>query len=782
MGPAHAELMSVGPGEVVVTFTTAADERVTTRVGDHETTTTGPRHVARVVDLEPATTYALTVEGAPPRGFLPAQVRTLDRPPGRLLATVATANDVHFGETRCGITGFGEIDAAGPIFTVAPGEPPYPEVMSGAAITEMRALAPDAVVVKGDLTDRGTEEEYAAFLAAYGVFGDDLFHVRGNHDAMTSPTMAIEDTPYAVDLPGVTLAVLDTVIPGTDSGQLRADQVQWLDDLAREVSGPIIVFGHHHCWNVDSEEANTKRDQAYFGIQPDDSRALVATFAHHENLVGYFAGHTHTNRVRRFAATGTRPFAEVGCTKDYPGAWAEYRVYEGVHAGGPSGHRPRRVRLGRADAPHDRRRVRHSRPRRSRASLLHAAVLMQALEGLRVVDMATVFAGPGAAKYLADFGAEVVKVESPSGDGTRDMGWRDPDDGLSYAWKVLGRGKRAVVLDLKTDAGLRAMRRLVDTADVLIENLRPGTIERLGLDPGDLLARNPGLVVLRVTGFGQSGPYASRPGFATMAEAMGGFAAINGEPDGPPLLPPIALTDEVTALVGAFAVLAAVHHRDRTGEGQIVDVNLLESMLQLMGPLPSVWAELGELQERLGSGIPYTVPRGTYQCRDGVWVAVSTSAESVAQRLLRLLGAAEDPRFVDFAGRVAHRAELDQLLGDWIGARDSTDVLAAFAAADAAIAPVYTMEQLLGDPHVLARDAVVEVDGVRMPGPVARLSRTPGRIRHAGRPLGADTDDLLAAIDDPDGPWSPRPGAETSARDRSEVGRPARDASRGGTA
>jgi crotonobetainyl-CoA:carnitine CoA-transferase CaiB-like acyl-CoA transferase len=399
---------------------------------------------------------------------------------------------------------------------------------------------------------------------------------------------------------------------------------------------------------------------------------------------------------------------------------------------------------------------------------------MQALEGLRVVDMATVFAGPGAAKYLADFGADVVKVEPPGGDGTRAMGWRDPDDGLTFAWKVLGRGKRAVVLDLKTEAGLAATRRLVDTADVLIENLRPGTLERLGLAPEDLLTSNPGLVILRVTGFGQTGPYAQRPGFATMAEAMGGFAAINGEPDGPPLLPPIALTDEVTALVGAFAVMVAVHHRDRTGEGQVVDVNLLESMLQLMGPLPSVWAELGELQPRLGSGIPYTVPRGTYRCRDGVWVAVSTSAESVARRLMGLLGAADDPRFTDFAGRVEHRDELDALVGDWIGARDSADVLAAFAAADAAIAPVYTMQDLLEDPHVLEREAVVEVDGVHMPGPVARLARTPGRIRHAGRPLGADTEAVLDALDGPDGPWSPRNPEGRDAHTR--------DASRGGTA
>ncbi len=402
---------------------------------------------------------------------------------------------------------------------------------------------------------------------------------------------------------------------------------------------------------------------------------------------------------------------------------------------------------------------------------------MQALEGLRVVDMATVFAGPGAAKYLADFGADVVKVEPPPGDGTRGMGWLDPTDGLSFVWKVLGRGKRAVVLDLKAEDGLAAMRRLVDTADVLVENLRPGTMERIGLDPVDLLARNPGLVVLRVTGFGQTGPYASRPGFATMAEAMGGFAAINGEPDGAPLLPPIALTDEVTALVGAFAVLAAVRHRDRTGEGQVLDVNLLESMLQLMGPLPSVWAELGELQTRLGSGIPYSVPRGTYQCRDGVWLAVSTSAESVARRVLVLLGAGDDPRFADFAGRVEHRVELDAMLGDWIGARDAPAVLAAFEAADAAIAPIYTMQELLADPHVLARDAVVEVDGVRMPGPVARMSRTPGEVRHAGRPLGADTDEVLAAIAGPDGPWRPDPARPDPARPD-----PGRDASRGGTA
>jgi crotonobetainyl-CoA:carnitine CoA-transferase CaiB-like acyl-CoA transferase len=185
-----------------------------------------------------------------------------------------------------------------------------------------------------------------------------------------------------------------------------------------------------------------------------------------------------------------------------------------------------------------------------------------------------------------------------------------------------------------------------------------------------------------------------------------------------------------------------------------------------------VWAELGELQPRLGSGIPYSVPRGTYRCADGVWVAVSTSAESVAQRGLGLLGVGGDARFADFTGRAAHREELDTLVGDWIGARASHDVLAAFEGADAAIAPIYTMQELLEDPHVVERNAVVEVDGVRMPGPVARLSRTPGWIRHVGRPLGADTEEVLAAIDEPEGPWSVRePPPERT-----------RDASRGGTA
>jgi crotonobetainyl-CoA:carnitine CoA-transferase CaiB-like acyl-CoA transferase len=374
---------------------------------------------------------------------------------------------------------------------------------------------------------------------------------------------------------------------------------------------------------------------------------------------------------------------------------------------------------------------------------------MPALGDLRVIDMATVFAGPGAARHLGDFGADVIKIEAPAGDGVRRMGWFPPDGGDSYMWKLLGRNKRAVVLDVKSDAGRDAFLALAANADVLVENFRPGTLERLGLGPEVLCARNARLVVLRVTGFGQDGPYSARPGFATMAEAMSGFAAINGEPDGAPLLPPIALTDEVAAIAGAFAVMVALHDRERTGLGQVIDVNLLESMLQMMSALPSAAAHLGYEQPRLGSGIPYSVPRGTYRCSDGRWVAISTSAESVAHRVLTLLGLGDDERFATFESRGVHREELDDAVVAWVGARSSVDVLAAFEAAEAAIAPVYTMSEVLADPHIQARGVFVEVDGVVMQGPVARLSRTPAEMRWSGRALGADTDEVLRDLETP---------------------------------
>jgi crotonobetainyl-CoA:carnitine CoA-transferase CaiB-like acyl-CoA transferase len=368
------------------------------------------------------------------------------------------------------------------------------------------------------------------------------------------------------------------------------------------------------------------------------------------------------------------------------------------------------------------------------------------LTGMRVVDCSTVVAGPGCARYLGDFGAEVIKVERPDGgDTTRAMGWRDPADDVTLWWKYEGRNKRAVVLDLKDPEDLDVMRRLVATADVLVENFRPGTLERLGLAPDDLIAANPRLVVTRITGFGQDGPYAGRPGFATIAEAMSGFAGVNGEPDGGPLLPPIALTDEITAIASAFATMTAVH----TGVGQVVDVNLYESLLQMMGPLPGAKALLDYDQPRLGSGIPYSVPRGTFRARDGRWVAISTSAESVAERVMALIGLGGDPRVASFSARVENRELVDATLAAWVAERDADDVLAAFEAAHAAAAPVHTMGDILADPHLAARDALPVLDGVPMQGLIARLSATPGRLRWAGRPLGADTDAVKAELRDP---------------------------------
>ncbi len=365
------------------------------------------------------------------------------------------------------------------------------------------------------------------------------------------------------------------------------------------------------------------------------------------------------------------------------------------------------------------------------------------LADLRVIDLATVIAGPGCARYLGDFGADVVKVERPEGDTARDLGWRDPTSGESLWWRVVGRNKRTIVLDLKDPADLDTMLELCDSADVLVENFRPGTLERLGLDPERLHERNPRLVVTRVSGFGQTGPSRDRPAFATQAEALSGFAAINGEPDGQPLLPPIALTDEVAALVAAFATLVAVH----SGVGQVVDVNLIESMLQLMGPLVPLYGLLGETQQRLGAGIPYTVPRNTYRCADGRWVAVSSSAESVAQRVLDLIGLGGDERFSGFGARMERRAEIDEALAAWMASRTSAEALAEFDRVEAAAAPVQDMADIFADPHVAARGSITTVDGVPMPDVVARLSRTPGRVRWAGRALDEDGDAIRAELD-----------------------------------
>ena len=366
------------------------------------------------------------------------------------------------------------------------------------------------------------------------------------------------------------------------------------------------------------------------------------------------------------------------------------------------------------------------------------------LADLKVLDISTIFAGPHCARYLADFGADVVKVEQPSGDSSRNIGWRAAD-GETLWWKLANRGKRAITLDLKNHEDLATLKRMLSVADVLVENLRPGKLEALGLIPDELIETNPKLTITRVTGFGQSGPDRNRPGFATLAEAMSGFSAMSGEAGGAPLLPPIALTDEVTGLAAAFATMVAVH----SGGGQTVDVNLLETMMQIMGPLISAWHTEGYLQPRLGSGIAYSVPRGTYQASDGGWIAVSTSSDVIAQRVMKLIGVAEDERFQTFDGRIANREEVDKLMADWVKKRTLSEALESFELAEAAAAPVLNVGELSSDRHVAERGALVEVDGIVMQSLIAQLSKTPGSVRWAGRSLGADNGDLPG----PDSVW-----------------------------
>lgn len=361
------------------------------------------------------------------------------------------------------------------------------------------------------------------------------------------------------------------------------------------------------------------------------------------------------------------------------------------------------------------------------------------LADLRVIDLSTVIAGPNCARYLADFGADVIKVERPDGgDSLRNMAWRDPRDGEGLWWKLVNRNKRTIALDLKDADDLAVLRTLIPGADVLVENFRPGTLERLGLGPDELLAINQRLVITRVTGFGQTGPYANRPGFATIAEVMSGLAAISGFPDGQPLLPPVALTDEVTGVVAAFATMVALH----SGVGQVVDVSLLESLFQLMGPLISLYQLTGQEQERLGAGLPYSVPRGTYQCSDGKWVGLSTSSDSVAARVLGVLGVEGDARFATFAARMVHRLELEAVMNEWCSSRSQHEVLRAFTAAEAAIGPVMTMGDISADPHYAARDAIVDVEGTPMQGLVAKLSATPGALRWQGRAINRDNQQI----------------------------------------
>lgn len=375
------------------------------------------------------------------------------------------------------------------------------------------------------------------------------------------------------------------------------------------------------------------------------------------------------------------------------------------------------------------------------------------LAGLRVLDLATLFAGPLAATLLGDFGAEVVKVEHPrKPDPSRGHG--PSKDGIGLWWKMLGRNKRTITLDLSRPGGRATLLRLAGTADVVIENFRPGTLEKWDLGWPELSAVNPRLILVRVTGFGQFGPYAHRPGFGTLAEAMSGFAAITGEPDAPPTLPPFGLADSIAGLTTAYAVMTALAGRDRTGEGQVVDMALIEPILTVLGPQPTWYDQLGHVQPRTGNRSQNNAPRGTYLTADGTWVAVSTSAQSIAERVMTLVGRPDlidEPWFATGEDRARHADVLDEAVGGWIARHTRTDVLAAFEKAEAAVAPVQDVRDVMADPQYQALNTITTVDDpelgpLRMQNVLFRLSGTPGAIRWAGRPHGADTEEVLTEL------------------------------------
>lgn len=370
---------------------------------------------------------------------------------------------------------------------------------------------------------------------------------------------------------------------------------------------------------------------------------------------------------------------------------------------------------------------------------------MKALEGVRVLDLATLFAGPMAAMLLGDYGAEVIKVEHPAKpDPSRGHG----PEGLW--WKMLGRNKRAITLNLSTAEGQDLLIELVREADVVIENFRPGTLERWNLSYERLSEANPDLVLARVTGFGQFGPYAKRPGFGTLAEAMSGFAAMTGEPDGPPTLPPFGLADGICALATAFAVMTAL----RSGKGQVVDLSIIEPILTVLGAQPTIYDQLGTVPPRTGNRSVNNAPRNTYRCKDGSWVAVSTSAQSIAERVMTLVGRPEvigEPWFASGSGRVAHADELDGAVAAWVAEHTREEVLAAFERAQAAVAPIYDVRDIMADPQLAALDAITTVEDpelgpIRMQNVMFRLTGTPGEIRWTGRPHGADTAEVLGAL------------------------------------
>jgi crotonobetainyl-CoA:carnitine CoA-transferase CaiB-like acyl-CoA transferase len=363
------------------------------------------------------------------------------------------------------------------------------------------------------------------------------------------------------------------------------------------------------------------------------------------------------------------------------------------------------------------------------------------LEGLKVVDIAVLFASPTISQNMGDFGAEVIKVEHPkSGDSLRSLG--AAKNGIPLWWKITNRNKKCVTLNLGKPEGQEIFKKLIADADVLTENFRPGTLEKWGIGWEVLHAINPRLVFVRVSGFGQTGPYKDKPGFGTLAEAMSGFAYITGQPDGPPTLPGTGLADAVAGQLGTWATMFALYERDhKSGKGQYIDLSVLEPLFTILGDQAITYDQLGSIQQRTGNRVPSIgAPRNIYKTKDERWLALSANAPAIATRVFAAIGQPElinDPRFKDNRARIANIDEVDAIVGGWIAEQTAEEALKQFDKFECACAPVYSIADIFADPHFQAREAVTtvqdpELGPVRMQNVFPKLSRTPGQIRWPG--------------------------------------------------
>jgi len=373
------------------------------------------------------------------------------------------------------------------------------------------------------------------------------------------------------------------------------------------------------------------------------------------------------------------------------------------------------------------------------------------LDGIRVVDLSRLVAGNMVSLQLADQGAEVIKLEDPEkGDPLR--AWRVK--GMSLHWKVYARNKKSLAMNLRGPGCMDILKDLLASTNVLIENFRPGTLEAMGIGPDVLHARNPGLIIVRVSGFGQDGPYKDRPGFGTLVEAMSGFAAKNGFEDRPPVLPPLALADMVAGLYGAYSVMIALREVEKGGKGQVIDLPLLDPIVSILGPDAAIYRTLGQVTPRSGNRSATTSPRNTFRTKDGRYIAISASIQAMAERLFRAIGRADmitDPRFATNTERLRHVDECEQPIVDFIAARSLAENMKVFGDAEVTATAVYDIDQFLDDPHVQARGVVVEAPdeeagSVLMHNIIPRLSGTPGKLRTPAARLGQHTREILLSV------------------------------------